>query len=68
MRFRERKLRKFIIEDNHLITPFNEPARELNILNKALKLHHADILDEVCGPTSVEKPLASIDDLPRWPR
>ncbi|RPJ03100.1 MAG: multidrug transporter [Chloroflexi bacterium] len=64
MRFRERKLRKFVIEDNHLITPFNEPARALNILNKALKLHHADILDEVCGPTAVERPLASIDDLP----
>jgi acetyltransferase-like isoleucine patch superfamily enzyme len=64
MRFRERKLRKFVIEDNHLITPFNEPARELHVLNKALKLHHADILDEICGPTSVEKSLTSIDDLP----
>ena len=64
MRFRERKLRKFTIEDNHLITPFNEPARELHILNKALKLHHVDILDEVCGPTAVEQPLSSISDLP----
>jgi len=61
---RFRKLRKFVIEDNRFIAPFNEPARELTVLNRPLKIHQADILDEVCGPTPVEMPLASIDDLP----
>jgi carbonic anhydrase/acetyltransferase-like protein (isoleucine patch superfamily) len=57
-------MRKFIIEDNHLITPFNEPARDLSIMNKPLKIHHADILDEVLGPTPAELSLASVHDLP----
>ncbi len=57
-------MRKFIIEDNRLIAPFNEPARDLSILNKPLKIHHADILDEVIGPTEVELPLSTIYDLP----
>jgi hypothetical protein len=60
-----RKLRKFVIEDNHMITPFNEPARDLSIINKPLKIHHADILDEVCGPTPAELPLTSVQDLAR---
>jgi acetyltransferase-like isoleucine patch superfamily enzyme len=56
-------MRKFIIEDNHLISPFNEPARELSILNKPLKIHHTDILDDVLGPTPAELPLESVYDL-----
>ncbi|RPI94413.1 MAG: multidrug transporter, partial [Chloroflexi bacterium] len=56
-------MRKFILEDHHLITPFNEPARDLSILNKPLKIHHADILDEVIGPTPAEMPLTSIHEL-----
>lgn len=58
-----RKLRKFVIEDKRLITPFNEPASELSILNKPLKIHHSDIIGEVCGPTTAELPLPSIEDL-----
>ncbi|MBI5959652.1 MAG: multidrug transporter [Chloroflexi bacterium] len=58
-----RKLRKFVIEDKRLISPFNEPASELSILNKPLKIHHADIIEDVCGQTSAELPLAQIDDL-----
>jgi carbonic anhydrase/acetyltransferase-like protein (isoleucine patch superfamily) len=58
-----RKLRKFVIEDKHLITPFNEPASELSILNKPLKIHHADIIQDVCGATTAELPLAAIEDL-----
>jgi UDP-N-acetylglucosamine diphosphorylase / glucose-1-phosphate thymidylyltransferase / UDP-N-acetylgalactosamine diphosphorylase / glucosamine-1-phosphate N-acetyltransferase / galactosamine-1-phosphate N-acetyltransferase len=58
-------MRKFIIEDDHLIAPFNEPARELSILNETLKLHHADVLDEVIGACPAELPLASIHDLPQ---
>jgi len=62
---RFRKLRRFVIEENHLIAPFNEPARDLSILNKPLKIHHADVLDALCGPASVEPPLTSIHDLAR---
>ncbi len=57
-------MRKFVIEDRHLISPFNEPARELSILNKPLKIHHADILDDVIGTTRAELPLESVYDLP----
>ena len=57
-------MRKFIIEDHSLIVPFNEPARDLSILNKPLKIHHADILDEVLGPTEAELPLSTVHDLP----
>jgi carbonic anhydrase/acetyltransferase-like protein (isoleucine patch superfamily) len=58
-------MRKFIIEDDYQISPFNEPARDLSILNKPLKIHHADILDEVIGPCPVELPIESVHDLPR---
>lgn len=58
-----RKLRKFIIEDNRLLTPFNEPARDLSILNKPLKIHHTDIIEDICGPTALELPLESVHDL-----
>jgi carbonic anhydrase/acetyltransferase-like protein (isoleucine patch superfamily) len=58
-------MRKFVIEDHHLITPFNEPARELSILNEPLKIHHAYILDEVIGPTPAELPLTSVHNLPQ---
>ncbi len=58
------KLRRFVIEDKALITPFNEPASQLNIMNKPLWMHHSDILDVVCGAANVEPPLDSIDDLP----
>ena len=56
-------MRKFTIEDDHLIFPFNEPARDLSILNKPLKMHHADILDEMLGPTPAELSLRSVHDL-----
>src|SRR5690554_122930 len=56
-------MRKFIIEDHHLIAPFNEPARDLSILNKPLKIHHADILDEALGPTPAELPLSAVEEL-----
>ncbi len=62
---RSRKLRRFVIEDDRLIAPFNEPPRDLSILNKPLKIHHADVLDALCGPASVEPPLDSIHDLAR---
>ena len=39
---------KIIIHDSTYIQPFNEPARELRILNKPLWLHHRDILRAYC--------------------
>ncbi len=61
-------MRRFVIEDKRLITPFNEPGCDLSVMNKPLKIHHSDILDEVCGPSPVELPLHSIDDLPNLTR
>ncbi len=37
-------VRKIILRDKRKIPPFNEPARELNVLNKPLWLHQRDIL------------------------
>lgn len=37
-------MRKIILRDRRIIPPFNEPARELRILNKPLWLHQRDLL------------------------
>jgi len=37
-------MRKIIIRDHRKIFPFNEPARDLRVLNKPLWLHQRDIL------------------------
>lgn len=58
-----RKLRRFVIEDTRLITPFNERACQLNVMNSPLWMHHADILDSVCGPAGVEPALESVGQL-----
>jgi acetyltransferase-like isoleucine patch superfamily enzyme len=41
-------MRKVIVRDKRKIPPFNEPARELRVLNKPLWLHQKDILDPFC--------------------
>jgi carbonic anhydrase/acetyltransferase-like protein (isoleucine patch superfamily) len=41
-------MKKIIITDKTLIPPFNEPARELRILNKPLWLLHRDVLSPYC--------------------
>jgi carbonic anhydrase/acetyltransferase-like protein (isoleucine patch superfamily) len=38
-------MRKVIIRDKRKIPPFNEPARELRVLNKPLWLHQKDVLE-----------------------
>lgn len=38
-------MRKVIIRDKRKIAPFNEPARDLRVLNKPLWLHQKDILE-----------------------
>lgn len=58
-----RKLRRFVIEETRLITPFNERASQLNVINSPLWMHHADILDSVCGPAAVEPALESASQL-----
>jgi carbonic anhydrase/acetyltransferase-like protein (isoleucine patch superfamily) len=41
-------MRKVIIRDKRKIEPFNEPARQLPVLNKPLWLHQKDILEPYC--------------------
>jgi acetyltransferase-like isoleucine patch superfamily enzyme len=56
-------MRKIIIEDQQNIDPFNEPARELRVVNKPLFLHQRDVLLPYC--TVRELPVKSLDQLPR---
>ena len=61
-------LQKYIIEDRRHIPPFNEPASELSIMGKRLKLHQADLLQEYFGErleARVVLPVASVQDVPR---
>jgi carbonic anhydrase/acetyltransferase-like protein (isoleucine patch superfamily) len=55
-------MRKIIIEDGQNIDPFNEPARELRVMNKPLFLHQRDVLLPYC--TGQELPCKSLDELP----
>ncbi len=41
-------MRKVIIRDKRKIPPFNEPARDLRVLNKPLWLHQKDTLEPYC--------------------
>ena len=54
-------MRKFIIEDKQDIAPFNEPARELRILNKPLWLAQRDALAAYC---ETEVPIGSLEEIP----
>jgi hypothetical protein len=45
-------MRKIIIRDRNKIPPFNEPARDLRVLNKPLWLHQKDILEPYCDSES----------------
>ena len=40
---------KIIISDETLIPPFNEPARDLRVVNKPLWLHQRDVLSPYCS-------------------
>jgi carbonic anhydrase/acetyltransferase-like protein (isoleucine patch superfamily) len=54
-------MRKVIIRDKRKITPFNEAARYLRVLNKPLWLHQKDILAQYCD-TEVE--VDAFDQIP----
>lgn len=41
-------MKKIIIRDQRLISPFNEPARNLRIMNKPLWLYQRDVLSSYC--------------------
>lgn len=41
-------MRRVIIRDSRKIPPFNEPARDLRVLNKPLWLHQKDVLEPYC--------------------
>jgi carbonic anhydrase/acetyltransferase-like protein (isoleucine patch superfamily) len=55
------KIRKFVIQDTRHIAPFNQPARELNVLNKPLWLAQRDALAPYC---ETEIPVESLASLP----
>jgi hypothetical protein len=41
-------MKKVIIRDRTKIPPFNEPARDLRVLNKPLWLYQRDVLAKYC--------------------
>src|SRR6185369_4806189 len=55
-------MRKFILEDKRDIAPFNEPARELSVLNKPLWLAQRDALAPYCN---VEFTIPAFENVPR---
>jgi len=55
-------MKRVSIRDNRHIFPFNEPARELRILNKPLKVHQRDCLVKYCDAVSEYD---SLDEIPR---
>ena len=55
-------MRRVIILDDRHIYPFNEPARELRVLNKPLKLHQRDVLVQYCDSVIEYR---SFDKIPR---
>ncbi len=55
-------MRKLIIEDKRHVLPFNEPARELTVLNKPLWLAQRDALAPYCN---VEFTIPAFENIPR---
>lgn len=54
-------MRKIIIRDKTPIPPFNEPARELRVLNRFLWFHQREVLAKHC---TQELEVASLDQIP----
>ena len=53
-------MKKIIIRDKTKIPPFNEPARDLRVLNKPLWLHQRDVLAKYC---TMEVEVDSFDEI-----
>lgn len=58
---KERTLRRIVIRDLRPLSPFNEPAREMRVLNKPLWLHQRDVLAPY---TREEREVASLEAMP----
>src|SRR5512136_2439730 len=54
-------MRKFIIRDRRKLLPFNEPARDLRVLNKPLWLYQRDMLARYCDQ---EREVESLEEIP----
>jgi carbonic anhydrase/acetyltransferase-like protein (isoleucine patch superfamily) len=54
-------MRKVILRDRNKIFPFNEPARELRVLNKPLWLHQRDVLASRATEEREVDSLAEVD-------
>lgn len=54
-------MRKYVLRDNRLIFPFNEPARLLRVLNKPLWIYQKDILAPYVAEEREIDSLAGID-------
>jgi carbonic anhydrase/acetyltransferase-like protein (isoleucine patch superfamily) len=54
-------MRKYILQDSRTIFPFNEPARDLRVLNKPLWLYHRDVLAPYTTEEREVESLAGID-------
>lgn len=53
-------MRKIILRAPKLIFPFNQPARELRVLNKILWLHHRDLFAQYA---TEEREVSSLDEV-----
>jgi carbonic anhydrase/acetyltransferase-like protein (isoleucine patch superfamily) len=53
-------MKKVIIRDRRKITPFNEPARDLRVLNKPLWLYQRDVLAPYCTSEVEVESLAGV--------
>ncbi len=58
-------MKRIAILDKRNIFPFNEPARDLRVLNKPLKVHQRDVLVQYCDSV-IE--FESLDQIPRTDR
>jgi carbonic anhydrase/acetyltransferase-like protein (isoleucine patch superfamily) len=57
-------MRKIILRDQRKIFPFNEPARDLRVLNKPLWLHQRDVL---ARSVTEEREVDSLDEVDSGP-
>ncbi|HRE49168.1 MAG TPA: hypothetical protein PLD47_15675 [Aggregatilineales bacterium] len=58
------KIKSYVLHESAHIAPFNQPARELNVLNKPIWLAQRDNLAPYC---EVEVPIEAMNDLPTTP-
>jgi carbonic anhydrase/acetyltransferase-like protein (isoleucine patch superfamily) len=54
-------MRKIILEEPRYVFPFNEPARDLRVLNKPLWLYQRDVLAPYVSEERTVKALAEVD-------